>query len=306
MADVLTDAKSFRWKDLDLAGNLMSWNDRIGMRLAVHQYLKRDGAEVEPMGAEPGRFTMRLCFLGENWAKQYRALVATIRKDPRGQMVHPLLGTMNVACEGIPDASVVPGQERDSINLTIVFVEDQVDAQVLSDDSPGPAARKAKIVSIASQVSAISQAAAWGQTAVNLTTAAISFAVAAESAAASLSDADVTLDGQLGVVATSSEDAEDAIADDSTYTTPAASFVALSVVEQLYAECLDMLDAVAATKPLILTYTVPAQTDVASIAARLYGKDGLGRMDEILVLNRIANPYAIPAGTVLQVATPTI
>src|SRR5437867_436158 len=133
---VLTDAAAFRFKDLDLSGNLVSWNDRIGLRLAVHQYLKRDGAEVEPMGAEPGRFTMRLCFLGAEWAKQYRALVASIRKDPKGQMVHPLLGTLRVACEGISDAAVVPATERDSINLVASFVEDAVDATTISGDFP--------------------------------------------------------------------------------------------------------------------------------------------------------------------------
>src|SRR6516165_5440145 len=107
MADsILTDTASFRFKEMDLAGNLVSWNDAIRIRLAVHVYLKRDGAEIEPMGAEPGRFSMRLCFLGANWAKQYRAFVASIRQDPKGQMVHPLLGTLRVACEGIADAAV--------------------------------------------------------------------------------------------------------------------------------------------------------------------------------------------------------
>ena len=122
MADtVLTDAKAFRFKDMDLSGNLVAWNDKIGIRLAGHQYLKRDGAEQEHMGAEPGRFSMRLCFLGATWAKQYLAFVASIRKDPKGQMVHPLFGTLRVACEGIPDAAVTPGTERDSINLAVSF-----------------------------------------------------------------------------------------------------------------------------------------------------------------------------------------
>src|SRR5262249_23506956 len=57
----------FRFKDLDLEGFLVGWNDTIGIRLARHSYLKRDGAEQEPMGAEPGRFTMRIALMGASW-----------------------------------------------------------------------------------------------------------------------------------------------------------------------------------------------------------------------------------------------
>src|SRR5438128_2010798 len=98
--------------DLDLEGALVVWNDAIGIRLARHSYLKRDGAEQEPMGAEPGRFTMRLALMGAAWASNYRTLVAAIRQDPRGLLVHPLLGNLRVACTGISDASSEPGRAK--------------------------------------------------------------------------------------------------------------------------------------------------------------------------------------------------
>src|SRR3990167_1752424 len=139
---VLKDAKSFRFKDLDLSGNLVSWNDKIGIRLAVHEFLKVDGALVERMGNAPGRFSMQVVFLGDDWASRYRAVVASIKDDSKGQMVHPLLGEMPVACEGISDARVVPGQERDTITFTLTFVEDLL-SRVSTKDQDVPAKSQA-------------------------------------------------------------------------------------------------------------------------------------------------------------------
>jgi prophage DNA circulation protein len=306
MADTLTDAKAFRFKDLDLSGNLVSWNDKIGMRLAVHQYLKRDGGEVENMGSEPGRFVMRLCFLGDQWAKQYRALVAAIRQDPRGQMVHPLLGTLRVACEGISDAAVSPAAERDSINLSISFVEDAVDATVVAEGFVGPAARQGQISSLATQVTtAISQIASAASAGAVLTGAAISFAAAAV-AAASSDTPDPSLDQKIAGVVTSASAAITAVRADPRAGTDATTYALVALIEQLQAECMALAEAVAASKPTIVAYVVAGTTDIATLAARLYGADALARVDELLTLNRIPDPHAIPAGMVLRVAAPTL
>jgi prophage DNA circulation protein len=306
MADILTDAKAFRFKDLDLSGNLVSWNDKIGMRLAVHQYLKRDGGEVENMGAEPGRFVMRLCFLGDAWAKQYRALVAAIRKDPRGQMVHPLLGTLRVACEGISDAAVSPAAERDSINLSVPFVEDAVDATVLAESFIGPVARQARITSYAAKVtSAISQIASAVSAGATLTGAAITFGAAAVHAASS-DTPDPSLDQKIEEVVSATSAAITAVRADPRAGTDATTYALVAHIEQLQAECMALAEAVASSKPTIVTYVVAGTTDVATLAARLYGGDALARLDELMTLNRIPNPHAIPAGMVLRVAAPTM
>lgn len=310
MADpVLTDVSAFRFKDMDLSGSLVSWNDVLRLRLAVHQYLKRDGAEVEPMGAEPGRFTMRLCFLGADWAKRYRAFVASIRKDPRGQLVHPILGTFRVACEGVSDAAVVPASERDSINLTTTFVEDAVDTTIAAESLPGPAARQGAIADRAAKllqlVGIVGAFAPLVSAAATLAGAASSFAAAAVHAA-STDTPDPSLDRRLDDVATAARAAADAALANTTVASDASRYQVLTAIEQLRAECLALADAVAASKPALVVYVVPGTTDVATLAAMLYGKDARGRIDELLTLNRIADPHAIPAGTVLRVAAPTL
>jgi len=45
---------------LDLSAALVSHNAAWGIKVATHSYLKRDGAEQEPMGAEAARVTYRL------------------------------------------------------------------------------------------------------------------------------------------------------------------------------------------------------------------------------------------------------
>jgi prophage DNA circulation protein len=302
----LTDVSAFRFKDMDLSGALVSWNDRFGMRLAGHQYLKRDGAEQEPMGAEPGRFTVRLCFLGASWAKQYRALVASIRKDPRGQMVHPIFGTLQVACEGIQDAAVVPAAELDAINISASFVEDAIDATIVADAFVGPAAHQGRVSNLAaSLITAISGYAALVAQAAALTAAAVSFAVDAV-AASSNDQPDPSLDGQLAALGTSTQGLISAVLASPQSTSDATAYPVLDAIEQLYAECLALADAVAASKPTIVTYVVTGDTTLPTLAATLYGKDGRSRMDEIATLNRIPDPFRIRAGTTLRVAAATI
>lgn len=325
----LTDAKDFKFKDLELAGNLVSWNDRIGVRLALHQYLKRDGAEVEPMGAEPGRFTMRLAFLGKAWAKQYRALVASIRDDPRGQMTHPILGSMQVACESISDAQVVPGQERDSISVTVTFVEDAIDALSLSERFPGPIARQARVESKAARlVDAVAGFATSASLAVTAAASAITFAAAANqvlsggpSAGPSGGVPDPTIRQRLRDIGEQTAKLIAAVRSDvarnsqrrqaeprkaGKQATDAAAFPAIEAAQSLYAECLALMESVTASQPAQVEYIVPARAHVATIAAALYGKDALLRIDEMLRANRLPDPHAIRAGTRLQLPTPTI
>ena len=291
---------------MSLAGNLLAWNDRVGVRLAVHQYLKRDGAEVEPMGAEPMRFTMRLCFLGVAWAKQYRAFVESIRADPRGELVHPILGTIRVACEGVQDAAVVPGSERDSIAVTVGFVEDSVDAIVQAERFPGPTAQAARVqnlaVGLVDTVAGLVVAAGVVQTFVGY---ALTFAASARQMFES-GESNPSVDQQLEAAGVSADAATAAVLVDTTTTTSNAErYEALQLIQQLYAAALTLMLSIAASRPALVTYVVPLDTNVTSLVATLYGADGLSRVDEVLRLNRVPDPFRIPAGTRLQVPTPT-
>lgn len=321
---------AFRFKDLDLEGALVSWNDIIGIRLARHAYLKRDGAEQEPMGADAGRFTMRLALMGASWAANYRALVASIRQDPRGLLVHPLLGNLRVACTGISDASAEPGRARRLLEVSIGFEEDALDSTVVAETFTAPATAAArvnakaaafqaapvprstglaKILSIVTIATVIADAAVLvtatliGRASAALIAATSAYSIAAQAVASGALDA--SLAAKLAACGIATDAAVEALLANP-LAIGAMAQPAVSAAVELYATCVQLDVALAATRPPLINYTVNGATNLFVLAARLYpGQDATLRAQDMLVLNRIPNPFAIPAGTVLRVARPT-
>jgi len=323
----------FRFKDLDLEGALVSWNDVIGIRLARHAYLKRDGAEQEPMGAEPGRFTMRLALMGPNWAANYRALVASIRKEPRGLLVHPLLGNLRVACHGISDASSEPGRAKRLLEVTLGFEEDALDTTVVAESFTAPAAAAARVNAQAAkfqkEVAPSSTSTGLGKVLATVTrtsavadTLAVAAAKTIAGASAALLSAtnaystavqavasgalDPSLPAKLTACGLATDAAVEALLDPALMSRPGArAQPAVSAAVELYAACVQLDVALAATRPPLIPYTLDGATNLFVLAARLYPGQAILRANDILALNRVPNPFSVPVGTVLQLARPT-
>jgi prophage DNA circulation protein len=83
--------------------------------------------------------------------------------------------------------------------------------------------------------------------------------------------------------------------------TPAGAAEVVGINEETLAACLLLSDAVAAARPPVIPFIVPEIIDVITLAQRRYGKDAAARASEILSLNKIHNPAAIPAGTQLLI-----
>lgn len=316
--NLLTDTKEFRFKSIALAGFLVSWNDALAERVAEHNYLKRDGAEQELMGSAAARFTMRLCFLGEKWADEYRKLVAEVRKDPRGLLVHPVLGEIQVVCLGIT-GDVNPSQALDTIEITISFAEDALDKNFSTDAQQTPATKASEADDSATAVTAaVGALAAVSTIAGPPVNASVSLAIEAKAAAltsavttytaaalqASLAAApDLTLDQRLADVATATDALLETLLDDDTRH-DCNKYEALATAELVYSDCLELHDSIAALRPFIISYTVPSKTTLATVISTLYTSDAEQHAAEIGLLNRIPNPAAIPGGTVLRVVAP--
>src|SRR5262249_1481127 len=108
----------------------------------------------------------------------------------------------------------------------------------------------------------------------------------------------------IGIVQTHAEDLQDLLIVASV--TPAGAADAVGSIDEMVASCLALSDALAAAAPPTAQYTVPALTDVITLAQELRNESSSGRsvfsfVSDILNLNRIPNPAAIPAGTVLLV-----
>lgn len=319
---VLTAAQDFVFTTkggarLSLNGVLASWNDAIRVRLAVHEYLKRDGGEVEPMGAAPGRWSFRCSFIGADCTTRYRNLVATVRREPRGEIVHPRLGSVKVGCEGI-QSSEDPGSMIDVIDFVIDFVEDAVDTAVVTDDEVGPQIRATEARQWAEfATSAIAKIN--GEHIANMVWSALVASQAnyddhVQSFATRVDDATQTdaplpdLEKLLGNIKELRDETLTDLTKILVYTRE--SDVSLTQIRTAiylaYAACLQAYNGLIAEKPPIVVFTVPTAMPLTVIAVRIYGRDARLKMQEIMTLNRIQTPYWIPQGTKLRVVAPVI
>ena len=84
--------------------------------------------------------------------------------------------------------------------------------------------------------------------------------------------------------------------------TPAGAAEAAGRVDEVLSACYVLAEALAAERPPTVIYVVPRRLDLMRIATNLYpDSDAYARASEILALNQIPNPGAIPAGVRLRV-----
>lgn len=300
---------------LDLAAALMSHNAGWPIRVASHVYLGRDGAEQEPTGAGPGAATYRLCFVGADFAARYRALVAAIRKSPRGVLTDPLVGSLPACCTGISDASRDLSREKNAVNITIAFQEDSLDTAIRADQAVQAASAPSEIrrrataaTTAAAPFTSAGSAVALVVNKANLfaslvsavasgSTGTVIGGIAVQSGAASLSST-------LASVAALTDLAVRALLGDPAATS-ARAYTAVSRLVDLYAACIVADRALAAGRPAIVSYVVGGPISVYVLCARLYGSARAGQMAALILgTNRIPDPLLVPAGTRLRLPQP--
>lgn len=315
MGSVLSKAQDFRFKDIDLHGSTEGWEDDLPIRLASYEYLKRDGGEQEPMGAGLKQFSFRCVFIGEDCGARYQALAASIQKEPRGLLVHPRLGSFNVACRGIKGRES-PAMAIDTIEFTIEFVENQVDQSIQGDSRIGPQKRASQVNDAANRAVDAANKVVSNRTANTVYSACVAASVSlkawadkfAEKALQVAQDSapDLELQKALGIVLDKRDAALVALEKTLVYTLlPSVSLTdARTACYIAYAACVQLYNAVLAQKPPIMTYTVPTAMPLNQILVSIYGAGARGRRTEAYLLNRIPSPHWIPAGTILHFVSP--
>ena len=315
---------------ITLSGALLSLDDDLGARFATHEYVKRDGGELEPMGAQQGRYSFRIVLLGSapltdggpplSAGDRYRKLVQVQRETPRGLLTHPRLGRIQAGFAKLK-ASETPAKAVDQIELTLEFLEDQLDQALSFEQNPTPQGRANQVATAYSyavgatatlfgdrrplSVSYRQAIADVTRLMANLATVSAAFTEAALVSAQNTFP-DLALRGQLGEVRA----AMDAVLAALPRTLPFTreSDVSLTPARdgayQAFAACLALYESVLAQKPEIVPYTVPVAMPLDRILLRLYGSDASKHFDEILQLNRIPDALLIPPGTTLQIVSP--
>ena len=308
-----------------LNGCLESSDDDLGSRLAQFEYLKRDGAELEAMGAAAAHFQFRVVLMGDaplspggaplSAGARYVQLVQAQRTQPKCLLVHPRLGRWNVGWAKLRGHEV-PKTAVDTIELTLEFIEDQVDAAIAAE-IPTPQARAGSMVDAYS----ILKAAA-AQRFGNSTSPLLQAAVSATDALASVASAFATsalqvaqgltvnpsLEQQQGAVARAVDATLTALTATLSYTLePDVSLTpyrhqAYMVLAGTYF----LLESVAEQRPVLIDYVVPMAMSLDAILLSIYGSDAGSHFAELLSLNRIPNPLLIPQGVRLRAIAPQV
>lgn len=310
---------------LVLTGALEALDDDLGARLASFEYLKRDGAAIEPMGAQQARFSFRVVLMGSaplypggspiSAGARYLALAQAQRTQPRCQLNHPRLGQWKVGWLKIR-AHEQPQRAIDTIELTLEFLEDQTDAAIAAE-IPTPQARAQSVVDAYSVLQAavalrFSGAASPVMAAVVSTTD-----VMAATAGAFTTDAllvaqgqvvSPSIDTQFGYVVKSAEETIAALDASLAYSldNPVELVPFKHQAYMVWAFSAELLLAIADQKPVLIDYTLPAAMSLDQVLVTVYGADAANHRDEALTNNRIATPLWMPQGYRVRLVAPQV
>lgn len=83
---------SFRGVPFQLTGI----TDKAEKALAIHEYPYRPGAEIEDLGRRPREIPVKAVFFGSGYLSGVMALVRALEEDGKGELVHPLFGSLEV------------------------------------------------------------------------------------------------------------------------------------------------------------------------------------------------------------------
>lgn len=296
---ILEDAETFEFvtslgKRLDLHGALISWSDKLSLGLAEHQFLKRDGAIHQNTGAKPRAFVFACVLQGKNLTARYNALYDTLEEDPTGTLIHPRFGSTPAVCKDISSGEK-PAEAINSIRFSLEFARtglrslEQPNLEVLA----------------AAAMDALTQMTTDPQTRIS---AAIQKGPIAQLQASTLAyqqKANQFARGQttvaeLGQVLRTLSTQIDAFR--------AISGLAYRIKAQaalVFSNVLASYNAAQSSRPPVISFLVPGGMSIHRLCASLYGgKHAPAMVQELLNLNRIPNPFLIPAGTILLLSDP--
>ena len=317
----VTTAETFRFGDLELHGSLLSWDADGGAERADFHYLKRNGAETEPLGAKQKKFSFRCTLLAANTknnvSAEFISIVSKLERRPRDVLIHPRLGRIK-ACFDTWQASEDPASAVDELTLTLTFVEDGTDQALTAIYQPGPSERAGQVGESQTTMNtaveekyndpAVDRKYAVYTATQTYSALATSFTVAALQAAQS-TVYDPGLLQRLNQLAAQRDLVLTALTESLLHTLqPDTSLTPYRVaVRGVYASAVELYNSVIAQKPPVISFTVPSSMSFFSALVRVYGPDAKGKLAEARMLNpHLVTPLWIPGGTILQLSAPVV
>lgn len=293
---ILQDAETFEFvtslgKRLDLHGALVSWSDKLSLGLAEHQILKRDGAIHQNLGAKPRIFAFACVMLGKNLSERYKNVSDALEEDPTGTLIHPRFGSLPAICRDF-SAAEKPADELNTIRFTIEFAK----TGLRSTEKPSPSSLAAAAIDALSNVETpafvIPEVKA---TIGNIQTTTLVYQQKMNNFVQGQASI-LELSQVLGTIGNAVEKLR-------SFAQLPYSLKAQAAL--VFSQALAAFNAAQSNRPPLVSFLVPGGMSIQRLCASLYGgKHAKTMVKEILALNRIPNPYHLPAGVKLLLSDP--
>ena len=101
--------------------DLISTGEEVARATVAHSYPFRDGAEIEDLGLQATRHSVRATVFGINADRQLQQLKDALDQPGAGELVHPVYGLLQVVVDGYRPA--FDADNTDSVALDITFIE---------------------------------------------------------------------------------------------------------------------------------------------------------------------------------------
>lgn len=273
------DECSFR----GVAFAFQSLDDEVTRRLVEHKFPYRSGSEFEDLGAEARVTRIRAVFMGPEYESDLGALLKVVDAGTAGRFVHPILGSWQARVRRSPVQHTHERYSMASVDLEVV--EDGADAEI--PDLFSISALEVEVEAACLEVEEVNTSL------IDDVIDAVNEARAFVATVQSYVDRATALVNGVRKKIESAIRTVRAIADVSNWPITRS-------LKKLVRSVTRLGERVRQLQPSVILKTLPTAMPLSVLAHSLFG-DGVTRVDEILRMNRLRNPFLVPAGTQLKV-----
>jgi len=286
---------------LALFGEATNYSVDAQTGVAERQFLKQSGAVHQWTGAPPRKYTFSCVCVGHGATadertadveRRIRLIADTVLADPFGTLTHPRLGSLDAVVESLT-FNENTGEATDAIDYQLRLADDFI--KNIPSASPVAAATAA----IEKSKQATLGAANAGQVvlghAQTLETACSAILIASSAVQTEMAP----LTELEAAVANAFTASEALIRSSAPLSVRIAALLAYRYARQAY-------DRAVAGTPTTIAYSVQSRTSLSRLIATVYGGGSRALDAQILALNRIPTPHAIPQGAVLRLPSPDL
>ena len=284
---------------LTLFGESTNYSVDVQTGVAERQFLKQSGAVHQWTGAPPRKFTFSCVCVGHGSTpdertadaeRRIKLIADTVLADPFGTLIHPRLGNFDAVVESLT-FNENTGEATDAIDYQIRFSDDAV--KNVPASSP-----------VAAATAAVEKSQQVTLGAANAGPVVLGHAQTLETACNAILSASSAVQSEMApltklqaAVANAYTASEAVIRSVAPLSVRIAALLAYRHARQAY-------DRAVAGTPTTITYSVQSRTSLSRLIATVYGGGSRALDAQILALNRIPTPHAIPQGVVLRLPSP--